>query len=598
MTAFSTSRPLAGGATDAVKVLADNGTADGDITLLQIAQHGAAKGLLPASGTPLDGALDALTLAAQTAQTKADAAAPAITASPVVPTGTAISRTATAGAATGHYNRPLHITENKVVSSVGAVDSDQVYAFNDSAVPRTLTVGSVVATIPAKAWGELTRAGGAWYDTSATAGTPSSYTDAQARAAAVLPGALGTSTTQAPTHAAVSTALASVASGVLPVVEISSAGVTTDITRANHLGKRVVITSTAGGSLARVMLGAWQEGDAFELVCGSDGLNRGVRLAPESGLLGIYPALGTLNGKNTFVRLEYKGGRFEIVDSSFQVYGGQDEYIKTGAWFGSDGQFGVSQWRHNSGPNMDWYEGNCFEWLQCNHGGPGYQNSPWEVKRFVQSTMARVKPAGAPSYGQQSISRIGVELTYYGEAPSSNIYYGQTNVHATLEFAQSLASNADALDAGEHNWVFCGSPGGTLFAGSAQAAYKGIYGGWTTNGNWTLRRGFGVASELIDTTNGAHNVDVPVGCSNVIQNGNGAGTVAHFMPDMRDVGNLADRSVDVRFSIVQPRDLIQISGPQVNLGTLPNTAGSFFTLRWSPALVANDGNAGAWHRIG
>lgn len=493
----------------------------------------------------------------------------AIRASAVVPAGvTTLTRspvtTLGAEAPAGYYNRPLYSDHDTIVNSTGAVDTDYIAVCNTSATPKTITAGALVVTVAPNAWGELSRINGAWADQSAR----------------------------------------TVSASALPVVAVDTAGGVTSITRAAHAGKRVVIVSTAAGAKASVAIDPWQSGDVIEIQCGADGAAGEVALSAATGALEIYPVARALCGKNTFVRLEFKAGRFEIVDSSFEVFGGQSGLRKTSAWFGGEGILSASQSKYLAGPNMDWYQGNCLDYMQCNHGGPDYQSSPWVVKKYTQSTMGRAKPlngSGQPinSYGVYSLSLSGIELAYYNDNfVSSELYLGQTNLHASLGFVQSLAANADALDAGEHNWLFAGSPGGLLVCGGKQAAYKGIYGGWTTNGHLIARRSFGVASELIDTANGTHNADVPVGCSNFIQNGPGLGTVAHMMPDMRAADSLCDRSVDVRFSIVQPRDSIQIVGPQVALGTLPNTAGSFFTLRWSPTLLASDGNTGAWHRIG
>ena len=157
----------------------------------------------------------------------------AINASPVVPTGvTSLTRTAvtTSGseAPTGYYNRPLISDHSVTVDVAGAVAGDALMVLNSSGSSITLTASATVVTIPAGKTGEVAYDGASWIN---PAQVGSSYTDAQALAASVLAGALGTDTTKAPTHSAVTAAIAGV-SGVriikVPEVLDAGSGVTTE----------------------------------------------------------------------------------------------------------------------------------------------------------------------------------------------------------------------------------------------------------------------------------------------------------------------------------------------------------------------------------
>jgi hypothetical protein len=142
--------------------------------------------------------------------------AAAINASPIVGAGvTSLTRTAVttvgAEAPTGYYNRPLISDHSVTVDVTGAVAGDALMVLNSAGSNITLTASSTVVTIAPGKTGEVVYNGTSWVDPAVTGGT--SYTDAQALAASVLSGALGTDTTKAPTHSAVTTAISAASVG-------------------------------------------------------------------------------------------------------------------------------------------------------------------------------------------------------------------------------------------------------------------------------------------------------------------------------------------------------------------------------------------------
>jgi hypothetical protein len=185
--------------------------------------------------------------------------AAAINASPVVGAGvTSLTRTAVttsgAEAPTGYYNRPLISDHSVTVDVTGAVAGDALMVLNSAGSNITLTASGTVVTIAAGKTGEVVYNGTAWVDP-AVAGA--SYTDAQALAASVLSGTLGTDTTKAPTHSAVTNAIAAAGVGggnvstiaptTFSTVPVSTTrGVLASVTvPANTLGARGLLKALA-----------------------------------------------------------------------------------------------------------------------------------------------------------------------------------------------------------------------------------------------------------------------------------------------------------------------------------------------------------------
>lgn len=354
------------------------------------------------------------------------------------------------------------------------------------------------------------------------------------------------------------------------------------ITKATHAGKRVLIAPTIG--LIEVIIDetGWADGDKLQIVNAS---KTGARFSLRSS---SYQKAGqvesrTMWGYGTFIEYVWSASaaRFEHVRASFAVTGKLAADMSTAAWIGDNTTASL----YYSGPNMDAYFGNGTFLIQANNGGSTYFNSPSNIYNRLATTVFRTKPGGYPSYGISSNSYMGLELSYYEGGVGSLIRFAQTSAHSNSSNAQAIAPGIGANGLGERNWLVMAGPGGTIFASPTGSSYNGEYGRITTYGNMVWARAVGSASEQQDVGTGTHSMTVNEGISNVLLSG--SGTLTLTMPTISS----EEVSRDVRVSLTAAYTAITIGGATATLGTIPLTAGSFFTLRWSPLLAA-------WHRVG
>lgn len=354
------------------------------------------------------------------------------------------------------------------------------------------------------------------------------------------------------------------------------------ITKATHGNKKVMIAQTVALLEVIVDETGWVDGDRLRIVCANK-LGYGFTLRSSS-----YAKLGQvenrlMRGYGSWIEYAWSGttNRFEHIAASFVVSGALAGDLSTGAWFGDN----VTSSAHYQGPNMDAYFGNGRFLLQANNGGSTYFNSPSLIYNQLSTTVYRIKPGGYPSYGISSQSYMGLDLNYYEGGVGSLLRLMQTSTHSNAGNAQSIAPGIGANGLGERNWLVMAGPGGTIIASPTGSTYNGEYGRVTTSGNLVWARAMGSASEQIDAGTGTHTVTINDGVQDIILNG--SGTVTLTMPTI----STEEISRDVRVSLTAAYTAINITGTTSNIGTLPLTAGSFFTLRWSPSLAA-------WHRVG
>ena len=539
-----------------------NATGGGGGSTTYAALTDAATVSLPTINTPLNTALSS----------KAEA-----TQALVVTTGMTLNRTPTTGGPTGHYNRQLGCAGGTLtVDGTGAVALDTVVILNTHASTNLVVTfpGSVVLTgLPGK-FVEAIYDGALWKDVSVTSGT--TYTDAQAIAAAVLAGTLGTDANKAPTHIAVTNAIAAIP-GVTPLAAVNLAYTDTLLTKALHGGKvnnpRILYYSDNINELNTLPTGSdWVTGDTIDIVV------LGTKRVAIVGLGAAItpPSNPAIYQYTRMTLLRTTASTWEILNPSIVSSGpaGGPTY----GWH-HQASNGTLVFRFGAGQSQDVYLGQSAVYNQTTADGTSGLGYNYDAKFLAGNTLNSAH--AVDGYATNSYASIAAEIT-----------------NPTTFAAQPTALWSRVISAFRTNGYFTNDPvtsgaralidvkysNGLDFGSTAGNSYVGHWARFDTLGNWVTSRAIGNTNEFRSTSTGS--VVIPDNTTYITLAGAGSPNIGVDLPVNPFVGQIVSIALETTYAGLS----IAGSGRTVIGNVMSLSAGSFASWRFT--------SRNTWQRVG